>query len=175
MEHYEPSTGNGHRVLPITDPAERALAEHIGAVVMKAGELDATASAFVELRLMRNDQIDLSALGKSGEELTKKLKAVEQDTPEARGFGDRYGRLYEVRNHVIHSFRPVDDLNTAQRLIRRTKAEAGGRIEDRVIGIPELVDLWYDLRDFRHDIFLLFIEYATRWKPTPQDSSPEAR
>jgi hypothetical protein len=182
MDFVERPTGTGGAVLPETDPDKRALAEHVGFVVMMAAQLDVTLSVLVDLATGYDDELKMEAWGRSGTDLVKRLRGIEEAFPETAGFADRYDRLYKTRNQVVHSTRmdgnPDADPNVTLRLVRQDpKKPAPGIYEGLVLGIPQLIDLWYGLRDFNHEVMHVFLDYASRskWAPTwvPYNPNPD--
>ncbi|MGK5112786.1 hypothetical protein [Geodermatophilus sp. CPCC 205506] len=175
MDYANIRTGTGGRILPKADPDQRALAEHIGFVVMVAAQLDATLSGLVDVVAGFDGDLKLEAWGRSGRDLVQRLKVIEEQelAPEVVGFADRYDRLYRVRNQVVHSIRmeedPDHDPDMTVRLLKQNAKRPSEGLHARVVlGVSELIDLWYELRDFNHEVMLIFLDYASRskWAPT---------
>jgi hypothetical protein len=174
-------TGTGGKVLPETDPDKRLLAEHVGFVVLQAARLDVTLATLVDLARGYDNELKLEAWGWSGGELVKMLRGIEDAMPETAGFADRYDRLYQVRNQAVHATRMEGDAdpNVTLLLLRQNmkKKPAEGIYQGLVLGVPELTDLWYEMRDFNHEAWRLFMDYflKSKWALTmgPPEQSPE--
>ncbi len=71
----------------------------------------------------------------------------------------------------------IDPDVTLRQLKQNPKTPAPGIYEGLVLGVPQLLDLWYELRDLNHESMMIFIDYASRskWAPKwlPQDPFPD--
>lgn len=166
--------------LPPNEPTMRAVAEHIGWVVLAAASVDAVLSAVVGA--VRRDSDLLSAWGASGMTLAGKLREIK-----LHEFADRYELLYRRRNQVIHSIYSEDGTPVIEGLATRQpltslKPERVGRasqippsveslvsveplgvieLADKTYVIPGLIDLYYDLTELEHSARALFVKIAT--------------
>ena len=170
MDYANITTGTGGRVLPSNLEYQRVLAEHIGFVVMKAAQLDGTMAALVDIIAGFHTDLKLEAWGRSGSDLTDRLRRIEGVAPETAGFADRYKALYEHRNQVVHSLRMDDeDGDLTHRMLKQNpKKPSEGIYASARVGIPELIDLWYDLNELSHEVMVLFLDFAARSKWMPQ-------
>lgn len=176
MTDYElPPRGNGNRVLPLTDPAERTLAEHVGAVVLMAAQVEASLASLVDLVRGGASKPSLRAWGESGRELRRQLKSIEDAAPETLGFAERYEQLNELRNQVVHSIRPKVSASEARGDVTlRPLVKHKGVLREQVIGVPELIDLWYALQELNYDSFQVFMDHASRSVYAPKWIADEA-
>lgn len=166
-------TGRDRRLLPLTD-TEIELAEHVGAVIIAAGALDAAVGALSGAIRERDPQRVLAAWGHSGSQLAEILRkqagqaGETTSTPdhEVLTILDRYEKLYEIRNRVVHSFRVLDEgagrLDQALQMVRGTKKQPPSppheMIIERSLGISELIDLWYEIDALTHDARKVFLD-----------------
>jgi hypothetical protein len=165
-------TGRGNHVLPLTE-TELDLAEHVGAVTIAAGALDAAVIALAGVVSGWDVDRALETWGQSGTQLTRlaRKRAEGTSTPDQEVLAvlDAYDALYEIRNHLIHSFRVLDEEtgrhDRALRMPRSTKKQPLSPSEaafvERTLGISELIDLWYDIDTLTHDVRKLFIARVT--------------
>lgn len=165
-------TGRSNQVLPLTE-AELDLAEHVGAVAIAAGALDAAVSALGGVVGGWDVDRALEIWGQSGTQLTRfvRKRAEGASTPdqEVLALLDAYDALYETRNHLIHSFRVLDEEtgrhDRALRMPRSTKKQplspSQATLVEHRLGISELIDLWYDIDTLTHDVRGLFITRVT--------------
>lgn len=85
----------------LDDPRE-ALRYLVGAVVLASAELD-QALVHLLLKWIPGGPGALAGVwGESGGPLTRMLSGQRTTRPEAAGIADRYARLYEQRNAVVH-------------------------------------------------------------------------
>lgn len=165
-------TGRNNHVLPLTE-AELDLAEHVGAVTIAAGALDAAVIALGGVVGGWDVDRALETWGQSGKQLTLlvRKRAEGKSTPDQEVISilDRYDALYETRNHVIHSFSVLDEdtgrRDRALRMPRSTRRQPlsppQAMFVERRLGISELIDLWYDIDTLTHDARRLFITRVT--------------
>lgn len=166
------ATGGDNRVLPLTE-AELDLAEHVGAVIIAAGALDAALIALAGVVDGWDVQHALDAWGQSGLQLSrmvrKRVEGMEAPDQDVLAILDAYDTLYETRNHLVHSFRVPDqesgDHDRALRMPRGTRklplSPSQATFVERKLGISELIDLWYAIDELTHDVRRLFIARVT--------------
>ena len=166
------ATDGDNRVLPLTE-GELDLAEHVGAVIIAAGALDAALIGLAGVVDGRDAQHALDAWGQSGMQLSRivRSRAEAMTAPDEKVLAvlDVYDKLYETRNHVVHSFR-VRDQETgghdrALRMPRSTRkrplSTSQATFVEHKLGISELIDLWYAIDSLTHDVRTLFITRVT--------------
>lgn len=165
-------TGTDNQVLPLTE-AELDLAEHVGAVIIAAGALDAALIALAGVLDGWDVQHALDAWGQSGTQLSGMVRNWSDGIPvpdqEVLAILDTYDELYEARNHVVHSFRALD-LETgrhdrALRMPRSTRkrplTSSNATFVERKLGVSELIDLWYAIDSLTHEIRRLVFKRVT--------------
>lgn len=166
------ATGGDNRVLPLTE-GELDLAEHVGAVIIAAGALDAALIGLAGVVDGWDAQYALDAWGQSGVQLSRIVRSRAEGMPapdqEVLAVLDGYDTLYEVRNHVVHSFR-VRDHETgghdrALRMPRSTRKQplstSQATFVEHRLGISELIDLWYAIDSLTHDVRRLVVTRIT--------------
>lgn len=166
------ATGGDNRVLPLTE-AELDLAEHVGAVIIAAGALDAALIALAGVVRGWDVQHALDSWGQSGMQLSRMVRKRAEGMPapdqEVFAILDAYDTLYETRNHVVHSFRVLGQEtgvhDRALRMPRSTRKQplspSQATFVERKLGISELIDLWYAIDRLTHDIRRLVITRVT--------------
>lgn len=155
--------GSGNRVLPIGG-LEEEIATHVGAVILKAGELDAAMLGLVAIAGQPDSSTINSTWGQSGTDLTRALRKIAASADVDAGFAEemthlcmRYDALYKIRNDLIHSFRPgrgTERLDVIRAIrIKKGKPPTGANdmSQRRRLGLGELVDLYYAIDDLIHD------------------------
>ena len=172
------TTGGDHRVLPLTE-AELDLAEHVGAVIIAAGALDAALIGLAGVVDGWDAQHALDAWGQSGAQLSRivrnRTEGMSTPDQEVLAILDMYDTVYESRNHLVHSFRVRDQKtgshDRALRVPRSTRKEplspSQARFVERNLGISELIDLWYAIDTLTHDVRGLFISRVSQRNESP--------
>lgn len=156
--------GSDNRVLPL-DGLEEEIATHVGAATLKAGELDAAMGGLVFIAGPPDLETITSTWGQSGTQLTRELMKIAASADVDVDVADevaqlcaRYDALYEVRNDLIHSFRPGRGTERLD-VVRAIRIKKGKPLTDlndlsqrRHLGLGELVDLYYEIDDLTHDV-----------------------
>lgn len=156
--------GADNRVLPLRE-LELEIASHVGAVTLKAGELDAAMGGLNAVAGSPDGDTFIATWGRSGTELTRALVKIAANADidadvlqQVTRLCRRYDALYETRNDLIHSFRPGRGSERLDivRAIRIKKSQPLTDTSDitqrRRLGLGELVDLYYDTDDLIHDV-----------------------
>lgn len=167
VENIRGMVGSGHRALPLRD-LELEIASHVGAVTLAAGQLDAVMSSLVGGIPTGTGAAVEKTWGHSGKDLTNQLRVLAAGDPldadwrrDVISLCDRYDAIYLVRNDVIHSFRPgtgIEQLDVvrAPKSTRANPFDAKRAFDVKRMGLPELVDLYYDITETTHDARNLF-------------------
>ncbi len=162
-DNFADLVGSDNRVLPLQE-LEMEIAAHVGAATLQAGELDAVMGALAVVAGPPDLCTIGATWGESGTVLTKALLKMAasagvapDDLEELDRLCARYDTLYEIRNDLIHSFRPgngserLDVVRAARIKKAKPLTDTNGMTQQRRLGLSELVDLYYDLDDLIHD------------------------
>lgn len=156
-----PRTADGRVIPSWDDQSANDLAFHIGSVVMAGSELDLAIAALAAMSHGENDSQILRISAQSGTRLRRELRGAQREDVQLAALLDRYETLYELRNHVAHSFRPArgQEQGNSIRLNLRARSIEEFHIV-RNVGMAEMIGYWYEVQDLLHDVRELFLKRA---------------